>query len=97
MGSIGPSVADSNDADCGAASDIRRGGLIESIWLKSPFTVVLVTHDVDEAIALADHVILIEDGRIGADWNVSLARPRNRGSPGFARLTEKVLEHVLGS
>ncbi|MFM2342849.1 MAG: hypothetical protein RLZZ592_2502, partial [Pseudomonadota bacterium] len=38
--------------------------LIESLWLAHGFTALLVTHDVAEAVALADRVLLVEDGRI---------------------------------
>jgi ABC-type nitrate/sulfonate/bicarbonate transport system ATPase subunit len=39
------------------------------------FTVLLVTHDVSEAVAVADRVILIEDGEVGLDLHVDLPRP----------------------
>ncbi|WP_312514867.1 ATP-binding cassette domain-containing protein [Stutzerimonas nitrititolerans] len=55
----------------------------------------LVTHDVAEAVAVADRVILIEDGAIGLDLNVQLPRPRNRGSAALAALEAQVLDRVL--
>jgi sulfonate transport system ATP-binding protein len=48
----------------------------ERIWLKQKFTAVLVTHDVAEAVALADRVIVIDHGRIALDVDVPLPRPR---------------------
>ncbi|MNQ88489.1 Aliphatic sulfonates import ATP-binding protein SsuB [compost metagenome] len=56
---------------------------------------LLVTHDVNEAVAVADRVILIEDGQIGLDLPVLLARPRPRASAALAALEARVLERVL--
>jgi len=78
-----------------ALTRIEMQELIESLWQKNGFTAVLVTHDVQEAIALADRVVLIEDGRITLDQRIALARPRARGNPEFARLEESILARVL--
>jgi len=78
-----------------ALTRIEMQELIESLWQKNGFTAVLVTHDVQEAIALADRVVLIEDGRITLDQRIELARPRTRGNPEFARLEESILARVL--
>ena len=78
-----------------ALTRIEMQQLIESLWQESGFTAVLVTHDVQEAIALADRVILIEDGRITLDERVDLPRPRTRGSAAFAQLEETILSRVL--
>jgi sulfonate transport system ATP-binding protein len=56
---------------------------------------LLVTHDVQEAIALADRVLLIEDGRVALDQRIDLARPRSRGQAQFAALEEAILARVL--
>jgi sulfonate transport system ATP-binding protein len=50
---------------------------------------------VAEAVALADRVVLIEDGRIALDERIDLPRPRHRGSPAFARLEEAILNRVM--
>ena len=78
-----------------ALTRIEMQLLIEKLWQEQGFTVLLVTHDVSEAVAVADRVILIEDGAIGLDLNVALDRPRVRGSQALAALEEKVLSHVL--
>jgi sulfonate transport system ATP-binding protein len=78
-----------------ALTRIEMQQLIESLWLARGFTAMLVTHDVQEAIALADRVVLIEDGRIVLDEAVDLPRPRARGSIAFARLEEKILARLL--
>ncbi|HEY4073384.1 MAG TPA: aliphatic sulfonate ABC transporter ATP-binding protein, partial [Herbaspirillum sp.] len=69
--------------------------LIESLWRERGFTAVLVTHDVQEAVALADRVVLIEDGAITLDMPIDLVRPRLRGNPRFAQLEEAILSRVL--
>jgi sulfonate transport system ATP-binding protein len=78
-----------------ALTRIEMQRLIESVWRELRFTAVLVTHDVAEAVALADRVLLVEDGRITLDEPVALARPRAHGSPAFAELEGRVLARVL--
>ena len=46
-------------------------------------------------MALADRVILIEDGRIALDEPITLARPRSQGDPAFAALEKRILDRVL--
>lgn len=57
---------------------------------------MLVTHDVAEAVALADRVVVIGAGRIALDINVPVARPRRRGSAELARLEGEILDTLLG-
>jgi sulfonate transport system ATP-binding protein len=78
-----------------ALTRIEMQGLIESLWRRLGFTALLVTHDVSEAVALADRIVLIEDGRIAMDERVALARPRQRGAAGFAQLEAAVLQRVM--
>jgi len=56
---------------------------------------VLVTHDVQEAIVLADRILVVDEGAIVFDEAVELPRPRVRGSREFAALEDKVLREVL--
>lgn len=70
--------------------------LIEGIWQEQGFTTLLVTHDVSEAIMLADRVILIEEGKVKLDLDIPLSRPRNRSNIAFAELEEELLANVLG-
>ncbi len=77
-----------------ALTRIEMHRLIESLWQRHGFTALLVTHDVSEAIALADRVVLIEDHRIAFDERISLPRPRVHG-PGFAAYEQRILERVL--
>jgi sulfonate transport system ATP-binding protein len=78
-----------------ALTRIEMQQLIEDVWRSRGFTAMLVTHDVAEAISLADRVILIEGGRVALDEVVNLPRPRTRGSARFAALEERILERVL--
>ena len=80
-----------------ALTRIEMQQLIEKLWLARGFTVVLVTHDVQEALALADRVLLIEDGKLALDVRVDLPRPGRRGTPAFSALEQKVLDRVLGN
>jgi len=78
-----------------ALTRIEMQELIESVWWNQGFTAVLVTHDVAEAITLADRVILIEGGRVALDEFIHLPRPRARGSSHFAEIEDRILGRVL--
>lgn len=54
-------------------------------------TVLLVTHDVDEALVLADRVLVMEDGRIALDRPVELPHPRKKTDARFATLRDELL------
>lgn len=78
-----------------ALTRIEMHALIEQLWRDNGFTALLVTHDVQEAVALADRVILIEDGVIALDERIDLTRPRSRGDAKFAALEKRILDRVL--
>jgi sulfonate transport system ATP-binding protein len=78
-----------------ALTRIEMQRLIESLWQRHRFTALLVTHDVSEAVALADRVLLIEEQRIALDRRLALPRPRRHGSAEFARHQEDILQRVL--
>jgi sulfonate transport system ATP-binding protein len=78
-----------------ALTRIEMQGLLESLWRERGFTAILVTHDVQEAVALADRVLLIEEGRITLDVTVDLPRPRARGSREFAAVESRLLARLL--
>ena len=54
-----------------------------------------MTHDVAEAVALADRVLVIEDGRIAHDIDVNIPRPSRRGSAELAALEGSILKNLL--
>jgi len=78
-----------------ALTRIEMHRLIESLWQRHGFTALLVTHDVAEAVAVADRVLLIEDRHVALDRAIHLPRPRVHGSPAFARHEEEILGRVL--
>jgi sulfonate transport system ATP-binding protein len=79
-----------------ALTRIEAQRLVERLWLERGFTAVLVTHDVGEAALLADRVLLIEDGVIARRFDIAVPRPRRRGDPEVARITESLLEAIFG-
>ena len=68
--------------------------LIERLWAEKGITALLVTHDVSEAVYLADRVILNEEGEITMDQSIELARPRERDQS-FAYYEQKILDRVV--
>lgn len=78
-----------------ALTRLEMQQLIERLWQSHGFTVVLVTHDVPEAIQLGDRVIVLEEGQVGLDQPVPLLRPRDPSSPAAATLSGQVLNRVL--
>lgn len=63
-------------------------------WLAEPRTVIYVTHDIDEAVYLADRIAIMtpSPGRIGRYVNVDLPRPRDRNSVEAAHLRSELTE-----
>ena len=80
-----------------ALTRISMQRLLERVWRDQGFTAILVTHDVAEAVALADRVLVIEEGRIAHDVTVNAARPRQRGSAELAGLEGSILSHLLSA
>ncbi|EJN15258.1 ABC-type nitrate/sulfonate/bicarbonate transport system, ATPase component [Bradyrhizobium sp. YR681] len=80
-----------------ALTRISMQRLLERVWRDQGFTAILVTHDVSEAVALADRVLVIDEGRIAHDVTVNAARPRERGSAELAGLEGSILSHLLSA
>ena len=78
-----------------ALTRIEMQGLIESLWRANGFTAILVTHDVEEAVATCDRVILIEDGKIVMDRFIDLPRPRQRAQVAFNTYVDEILQRIL--
>jgi len=70
--------------------------LIERIWRDAGFTAVLVTHDVAEAVALSDRILVLRGGKVSLDVAVDLPRPRPRVSAEAAALQASILDALLG-
>jgi NitT/TauT family transport system ATP-binding protein len=66
---------------------------IASLWQRSGFTTLLVTHDVEEAVFLANRIIVFSDrpARIKADIAVDRPYPRHRGDPKLVELRHEIL------
>jgi len=88
------------DEPFGALDAITRASmqlLLESLLSRRPRTVVLVTHDVEEALLLSDRVLLLKDGGIAQDIVIADRRPRRRGAPGLAVLKEQLLDGLIAA
>jgi sulfonate transport system ATP-binding protein len=79
-----------------ALTRIEMQEMIERIWQDQGFTAILVTHDVGEAVAMADRILVVEEGAIALDVDVDVPRPRRRGDPALAELEGRILERLLG-
>jgi sulfonate transport system ATP-binding protein len=77
-----------------ALTRMRMHALIESLWKRHHLSVLLITHDVDEAILLADRALVIERGRIIASIIIDLPRPRDLSLPGFLSLRKQLLSAI---
>ncbi|MCJ2080546.1 ATP-binding cassette domain-containing protein [Methylobacterium sp. J-090] len=78
-----------------ALTRIDMQAMIEGIWRAQGFTALLVTHDVAEAVAMADRILVVENGHIAFDVKVEVPRPRRRGDPDLAALEGRILDHLL--
>jgi len=71
--------------------------LLEEIWSDAGFTAVLVTHDVHEAVALADRVVVLDGGRVATSRAIALPRPRDRASAAFTGHVSAILARIFGA
>lgn len=78
-----------------ALTRIEMQALIEQVWLDQGFTAIVVTHDVTEAVMLADRILLLDAGRVSMDVAVDLPRPRRHGDPAAAMIEGRILERLL--
>ncbi len=78
-----------------ALTRLEMQDLIERVWQEKGFTAIVVTHDVSEAVTLADRILLLENGAVALDIAVDLPRPRRRGDREAAAIEGRILEHLL--
>lgn len=88
------------DEPFGALDALTKMDLQEEILKvreREATTMVMVTHDIDEAVYLADRIVVMSNrpGRIEEVVPVELGRPRERGSADFAWYTKRILSHFL--
>ncbi|AYG59384.1 ATP-binding cassette domain-containing protein [Rhizobium jaguaris] len=79
-----------------ALTRISMQELLNRVWRELGFTAVLVTHDVSEAVHLADRVVVLDEGRIVLDLAVPDPHPRRHGNPALAELEGQLLAAILG-
>lgn len=67
------------------------------IWEKEKTTMLLVTHDIDEAIYLSDRIIVLsaKPGLVKADIKINLPRPRERSGEAFMQIRRKVMMELF--
>jgi sulfonate transport system ATP-binding protein len=78
-----------------ALTRLEMQNLVEEVWLRQGFTAVLVTHDVAEAVALADRVVVLRDGRIELIEPIDHPRPRQRGDGELAAIEGRILARLM--
>ncbi|AOH52804.1 aliphatic sulfonate ABC transporter ATP-binding protein [Peribacillus muralis] len=78
-----------------ALTRVEMQRLIEELWRKRDFTALLVTHDVEEAVTLADRVLLIEEGEVVMNKEINLPRPRQKDHLQYVSLASQILNRVM--
>ena len=77
-----------------ALTRISMHRLVLRLWAHHQPAVLLVTHDVDEALSLADRVLVLAAGRIVYSGRIDAPRPRDRDDPGLADLRTRLLTEL---
>ncbi len=77
-----------------ALTRIRVQTLVEQLWQRHRPAVLLVTHDVEEALLLADRALVMESGVISHSLEINLPRPRNVTDPAFVALRAELLARL---
>lgn len=74
-----------------ALTRIRVHQLVLDLWQRHNPAILLVTHDVDEAVLLADRALVLVDGRIAEEIHIDLPRPRDPSHPAFQAMRRRLL------
>jgi len=77
-----------------ALTRLRMQSLVADLCARHRPGVLLVTHDVEEAVLLADRVLVLKDGRISLDVPIDIARPRRVGGHHFDELRDEFLREL---
>lgn len=77
-----------------ALTRLEMQTLIEGLWKEQGFTAILVTHDVSEAVKLADRVIVIDEHSIKIDLEITLPRPRTKNNDS-SYFEQKILSYLM--
>jgi sulfonate transport system ATP-binding protein len=74
-----------------ALTRTKAQALVAELWARHDCAVLLVTHDVEESLLLADRVLVMDGGGIAHEVSVDLPRPRDVGHPRFVELRARLL------
>jgi sulfonate transport system ATP-binding protein len=77
-----------------ALTRVSAQALVHDLWQRHQPAVLLVTHDVEESLLLADRVLIVDGGRIDYDERFDLARPRRRDHPALVSRRRELLERL---
>ncbi|MGW1023616.1 ABC transporter ATP-binding protein [Streptomyces sp. NPDC002577] len=77
-----------------ALTRIKAQRLVDELWQRRGCAVLLVTHDVEEAVLLADRVLVMDGGTIAHETRIDLPRPRDVTDPRFAEIRGQLLERL---
>ena len=78
-------------ASLDALTRLRMQAMVGELWQRHRCAVLLVTHDVDEALLLADRAVVLENGRIRTQVTIDMPRPRRHADAEFSRLRGSLL------
>ena len=88
------------DEPFGSLDYFTRRGLHDALiklWAETNKTVFFVTHDIEEALILADRILMLSGGRVVDDMKVELPRPRDeeiRATPQAVEITQRILRRL---
>ncbi|ADB51817.1 ABC transporter ATP-binding protein [Conexibacter woesei] len=77
-----------------ALTRVSAQRLVRELWERHRPAVLLVTHDVEEALLLADRLLLLEGGRVSYDERFDLPRPRRRDHPELVARRSELLRRL---
>jgi sulfonate transport system ATP-binding protein len=77
-----------------ALTRVSAQALVNELWERHQPAVLLVTHDVEESLLLADRVLIVDGGRIAYDERFDLGRPRRRDHPDLVTRRRELLERL---
>ncbi|MEV0253413.1 ABC transporter ATP-binding protein [Streptomyces sp. NPDC050732] len=77
-----------------ALTRLKAQRLVDELWQRRGCAVLLVTHDVEEAVLLADRVLVMDGGVIAYEKEIGLERPRGISDPRFGELRAELLQRL---
>ena len=78
-------------ASLDALTRLRMQAMVSELWQKHRCAVLLVTHDVDEALLLGDRAVVLDRGRISRSFSINMTCPRHHDDPAFAPARKDLL------